>query len=55
MEKLWFYSHKPQRLQVSWASDGNAYQAIIDENLFPNLTWADKPIEVEIIKKNDLI
>ena len=49
--KLWFYSHKPKRLQVSWASDGNAYQAIIDENLFPNLTWADKPIEVEIIKK----
>ena len=33
--KLWFYSHKPQRLQVSWASDGNAYQAIIGQSLHP--------------------
>ena len=34
-----------------FSNEDKCKQAIIDENLFPNLTWADKPIEVEIIKK----
>jgi len=42
----------PVRYGNIWKSTQYLCESIkIDRSLFPNLTWEDEPIEVEIIKK----
>ena len=55
--ELDLYIDKPHRSKVpgwdqeSWDS-GNDYWIVLDPKLFPDLTWDDEAIEVELVKKN---
>ena len=42
---------KPQRERWFWSNDGNkgASRMFINKELFPELSWEDEPIEVELI------
>lgn len=45
------YAEKPLRADCWWALNGGGY-ITLNENTFPELTWEDEPIEVELtIKK----
>ena len=43
--ELFAFYKKPERESRYWASDRYIE---IDDNLFPNLTWEDEPLEVEL-------
>ena len=55
--ELTLYSNKPRRCEFigwnheSWDS-GNDYWIELDSKLFPDLTWDDEPIEVELVRKH---
>lgn len=58
-KELWFYKKKPTRYEYShiWANYSpkhrkKRYGLRIDDRLFPNLTWEDEPIEIELVDKN---
>lgn len=51
---LWFYREKPYKVEGTFYShwtdkNGPNSELPLDDNLFPELTWEDKPIEVELI------
>lgn len=60
---LWLFTYKPQRCTApgwdhdSWEApnlvedDGILNGMEIDPNLFPEVTWEDEPICVELVKK----
>lgn len=55
--ELTLYKSKPHRGKLprwdpeSWDS-GDEYWIVLDPKLFPDLTWDDEPIEVELVRKN---
>jgi len=55
--ELTLYKNKPHRCklpgwnQESWDS-GDDYWIELDPKLFPDLTWDDEAIEVELVRKN---
>lgn len=46
---LFMYSTKPERIGTMWMGEFANFD--LRNNLFPDLTWDDEPIEVEIIIK----
>lgn len=44
--ELWLYSSKPHRVSGCWTS--GYYEALLPEEMFPELTWDNEPVEVEL-------
>lgn len=51
-----FFSKVPDRLGVSWCVGDNVstYHCKLDSTLFPELTWNNEPIEIELVPKNNI-
>lgn len=60
-EDLWLYTDKPKRSQTNcwWEADTqtNPLDAdevmLINRELFPDLSWEDEPIEVDLVRKEE--
>ena len=53
--ELFLWKYKPERGDELWNVEGMfTFEPwfMIDSNLFPNLSWEDEPIEIEIIPKS---
>jgi hypothetical protein len=48
---LTLWRNKPYRDSGIWNMQGEYSMCSLDDNLFPELTYNDNPIEVEIIQK----
>ena len=51
---LWLYREKPYRVEGTFCShwsdkNGPNSELSLDINIFPELTWEDEPIEIELI------
>ena len=49
--ELTLFSNKPHRYTEVWWNDEFNDTMILNQNMFPNLTWEDEPIEVELVIK----
>ena len=55
--ELDLYRNKPQRCDaIGWSHENwdsyDEHWIQLDSKLFPDLTWNDEPIEVELVRKN---
>ena len=48
---LWMYERKPQRVGESFIQRQNSQMYGIDDNLFPEVTFENSPMEVELVIK----